>query len=105
MQKSHVENISFQHADFDPNAAPEELLAPAPASGNNYANLPNLVLSSTAKRRQRDIFENIPDALDLLTVCVEAGLSLERALVKVSGEIHIKSVVLLQNIEVADNVR
>ncbi|MET0322666.1 MAG: preprotein translocase subunit SecA [Duganella sp.] len=39
MQKSHVENISFQHADFDPNAAPEELLAPAPAA-NNYAGLP-----------------------------------------------------------------
>ncbi|PHV40872.1 type II secretion system F family protein [Janthinobacterium sp. BJB304] len=61
--------------------------------------LPNLVLASTAKRRQRDIFENIPDALDLLTVCVEAGLSLERALVKVSGEIHIKSVVLAQELQ------
>ncbi|MDN2711246.1 type II secretion system F family protein [Janthinobacterium sp. SUN118] len=61
--------------------------------------LPNLVLSGTAKRRQRDIFENIPDALDLLTVCVEAGLSLERALVKVSGEIHIKSVVLAQELQ------
>ncbi|MEG1051122.1 MAG: type II secretion system F family protein, partial [Janthinobacterium sp.] len=61
--------------------------------------LPNLVLASMAKRRQRDIFENIPDALDLLTVCVEAGLSLERALVKVSGEIHIKSVVLAQELQ------
>ncbi|KQQ47221.1 preprotein translocase subunit SecA [Duganella sp. Leaf126] len=42
MQKSHVENVSYQHADFNPNAAPEELLAPAPASasGNQYANLP-----------------------------------------------------------------
>jgi len=61
--------------------------------------LPNLVLSVTASRRQRDIFENIPDALDLLTVCVEAGLSLERALVKVSGEIHIKSMVLAQELQ------
>jgi len=61
--------------------------------------LPNLVLASTAKRRQRDIFENIPDALDLLTVCVEAGLRRERALVKVSGEIHIKSVVLAQELQ------
>lgn len=56
--------------------------------------LPNFTLEQTAKRRQRDIFETIPDALDLLTVCVEAGLSLERALVKVAGEIHIKSMVL-----------
>ncbi|WP_374358506.1 preprotein translocase subunit SecA [Pseudoduganella danionis] len=31
MQQSHVENVSYQHADFNPNAAPEELLAPAPA--------------------------------------------------------------------------
>lgn len=34
MQQSHVENVSYQHADFNPNAAPEELLAPAPVLGN-----------------------------------------------------------------------
>jgi tight adherence protein C len=33
-------------------------------------------------------------------VCVEAGLSLERALVKVAGEIHIKSVVLAQELQI-----
>jgi len=61
--------------------------------------LPNFTLERTARRRQRDIFETIPDALDLLTVCVEAGLSLERALVKVAGEIHIKSMVLAQELQ------
>ena len=61
--------------------------------------LPNFVLDRTARRRRRDIFETIPDALDLLTVCVEAGLSLERALVKVAGEIHIKSLVLAQELQ------
>ncbi|MES2316969.1 MAG: type II secretion system F family protein [Pseudomonadota bacterium] len=61
--------------------------------------LPNFTLEQTAKRRQRDIFETVPDALDLLTVCVEAGLSLERALVKVAGEIHIKSMVLAQELQ------
>ncbi len=61
--------------------------------------LPNVVLRHTASRRQREIFENIPDALDLLTVCVEAGLSLERALAKVAGEIHIKSVALAQELQ------
>ena len=52
-----------------------------------------------ASRRRREIFENFPDALDLLTVCVEAGLSLERGLVKVAGEIHIKSMALAQELQ------
>jgi tight adherence protein C len=49
--------------------------------------------------RQRDIFESLPDALDLLTICVEAGLSMERALAKVAGEIHIKSLALAQELQ------
>jgi tight adherence protein C len=61
--------------------------------------LPNAVLARTALRRQREIFEHLPDALDLLTVCVEAGLSLERALVRVAAEIHIKSVALAQELQ------
>ncbi len=61
--------------------------------------LPNIVLERIMQRRRREIFETIPDALDLLTVCVEAGLSLERALVKVAGEIHIKSAVLAQELQ------
>jgi tight adherence protein C len=61
--------------------------------------IPNVILHRIAMRRQRDIFENIPDALDLLTVCVEAGLSLERAMIKVAGEIHIKSVTLAQELQ------
>ena len=57
------------------------------------------LLPRVAARRQREIFETIPDALDLLTICVEAGLSLERALVKVASEIHIKSVTLAQELQ------
>ena len=61
--------------------------------------LPNAVLSHKAAGRRREIFETFPDALDLLTVCVEAGLSLERALAKVAGEIHIKSLALAQELQ------
>jgi tight adherence protein C len=67
------------------------------AASGYYA--PNVVLERLVQRRRREIFETIPDALDLLTVCVEAGLSLERALVKVAAEIHIKSVVLSQELQ------
>lgn len=61
--------------------------------------LPNVLLSQVVKRRQREIFENFPDALDLLTVCVEAGLSLEQALNKVASEMQLKSLVLSHELE------
>ena len=57
------------------------------------------MLAHTLQKRQREIFENFPDALDLLTVCVEAGLSLEQALNKVASEMHLKSLVLSHELE------
>ncbi|MDB5952019.1 MAG: preprotein translocase subunit SecA, partial [Massilia sp.] len=36
-QHAHVENLSYQHADFNPSAAPEELLAPTAAPAMAYA--------------------------------------------------------------------
>jgi len=35
LQQAHVENVSYQHADFNPNAAPEELLAPTAAAAGH----------------------------------------------------------------------
>jgi tight adherence protein C len=46
--------------------------------------LPVMLLSSRIKRRQEIILKAMPDALDLLTVCVEAGLGFDQAMVKVS---------------------
>ena len=60
--------------------------------------LPNLVLSHVVQTRQRDIFEHFPDALDLLTICVEAGLGLDQAIARVAAEIHLKSVTLAQEL-------
>jgi len=53
--------------------------------------LPNYVLAKAIKRRQREIFEDFPDAVDLMTVCMEAGLGTEAALNKVADEIVHKS--------------
>lgn len=61
--------------------------------------LPNLVLKHVIEVRQRDIFESFPDALDLLIICIEAGLSLDQALAKVAAEIEIKSKVLAQELQ------
>ncbi|QJD89661.1 type II secretion system F family protein [Duganella dendranthematis] len=61
--------------------------------------LPNLVLNHVVKRRQRDIFESFPDALDLMTVCVEAGLAMDAALARVANEIGLKSLVLAEELQ------
>jgi len=61
--------------------------------------LPNVFLQRTISRRQREIFENFPDALDLLTICVEAGLALDQAIAKVAAEIHLKSETLAQELQ------
>jgi tight adherence protein C len=50
--------------------------------------LPLVVVRSRARRRQKDITLTLPDALDLLVVCVEAGLGLNQAFVRVADEIH-----------------
>ena len=47
---------------------------------------PEMVLSILGRRRKKSIFQGLPDALDLLVVCVEAGLGLDQALRKVAEE-------------------
>jgi tight adherence protein C len=46
--------------------------------------LPHLMLSRKITGRQREIRNAMPDALDLLTICVEAGLGFDAAMAKVS---------------------
>lgn len=46
--------------------------------------LPHLMLTSRITNRQREIRKAMPDALDLLTICVEAGLGFDAAMSKVS---------------------
>lgn len=48
--------------------------------------LPNLWIRARADRRQREIINGFPDALDLMLVCVEAGLGLESAFSRVGME-------------------
>jgi tight adherence protein C len=48
--------------------------------------LPEVVLHFFKKARQNNIFFGLPDALDLMVVCVEAGLGLDQAMRKVSEE-------------------
>lgn len=50
--------------------------------------VPNLFLSTKASSRQEAIRVQVPDALDLLGVCIEAGLSFDNSLLKVSEKIQ-----------------
>lgn len=51
--------------------------------------LPELWLVSRIRNRQHRLRLAIPDALDLLVICVEAGLGLDHALLRVSEELRI----------------
>tara|TARA_R110000868_G_scaffold53744_7_gene168674 strand:- start:14580 stop:15575 length:996 start_codon:yes stop_codon:yes gene_type:complete len=59
---------------------------------------PNVYLSNTAANRQQSIMGSFPDALDLLLICVEAGMSIEAAFHKVSAEIGTQSMELAEEL-------
>lgn len=50
--------------------------------------LPDILVKNAVKRRQTAILFGLPDALDLMVICAEAGLGLEAALKRVAGEIE-----------------
>lgn len=56
--------------------------------------LPNAFLARRIAYRKREIFESFPDAMDLIIVCVEAGLGLDAALARVGEEMHMRSPIL-----------
>jgi tight adherence protein C len=55
---------------------------------------PNLFLKNQIKRRQVSIKRAFPDALDLLLICVESGMSIESAFRRVSEEVGTQSIAL-----------
>jgi tight adherence protein C len=50
---------------------------------------PNFVLTRLIKRRRERIRRSIPDAIDLLVICVDAGLGIDQALLRVGQELGI----------------
>ena len=60
--------------------------------------LPDLILSRMISSRQQKVRESLPDALDLLVVCVEAGQGLDAAIKRVSEELQESSPVISQEL-------
>lgn len=64
---------------------------------------PTFWLRYKLNTRQTKIFHDLPDLLDLMTICVEAGLSLDAAMIKVCDDDQFKRSPLAKEIRIATN--
>ena len=60
--------------------------------------LPSLYVSNLAAKRQASIMSAFPDALDMMLICVESGMSIEMAFTKVGAEIGTASAELAEEL-------
>ena len=60
--------------------------------------LPNVLLANAIGRRQEELQDTMPDALDLMMVCVEAGLGLDAAMNRSASEIGLRSQALSEEL-------
>jgi tight adherence protein C len=61
---------------------------------------PDLVLKRLISRRQDGLRRTLPDALDLLVICMEAGLGIDQAMVRVGDEIRLTSPALADEFQI-----
>ena len=64
--------------------------------------IPEIYLLARIQSRQHRLRLGIPDGLDLLVICVEAGLGLDHALLRVSEEIHITHPDLSEELQIVN---
>jgi tight adherence protein C len=64
--------------------------------------LPSIILWWLRRKRQEAIFLSLPDALDLLVVCVESGLGLDAAMRKVCDEMNEHAKVICEEFALAN---
>ena len=64
--------------------------------------IPGIVLSSIRKKRMEAIFLGLPDAIDLMVVCVEAGLGLDIAMRRVTNELESSCPALCEEFAIAN---
>ena len=60
--------------------------------------VPGIIVANVIQRRQHELTRHFPDALDLMVLCVEAGLSLDAAISRVASDIEEDSPVLAEEL-------
>ncbi len=78
-------------------APPMRFAAALAAAAIGYFS-PDIFVSNLTQKRQQSIQLTFPDALDLLLICVESGMSIEAALNKVASEVGTQSVELAEEL-------
>lgn len=79
---------------------PESLLIVATLAIAGYL-LPSVWMQRQAERRKLTMFHTLPDMLDLLSVCVDAGLSVDAALIRASENLQFKGNPLAEEFKTA----
>jgi tight adherence protein C len=74
-----------------------KFLAAVAAAGLGFY-VPDLFVNNMIQRRQQSIMRGFPDALDLMLICVESGMSIESAFNRVSTEIGSQSAELAEEL-------
>jgi tight adherence protein C len=65
--------------------------------------VPDVVLTRATRRRQKAIQNGLPDAIDLIVVCVEAGSSLDQAIMRTSEELELMLPALARELRTVTN--
>lgn len=60
--------------------------------------LPSVIVANLTQKRQESVLKAFPDSLDLLLICIEAGMSIEAALSRVAREVGSASVELAEEL-------
>lgn len=64
--------------------------------------IPGVFVANMIQRRQQELIRHFPDALDLMVLCVEAGLSLDAALTQVASDMVESAPVLAEELDLAN---
>jgi tight adherence protein C len=75
----------------------QKILAAVAGAGLGFY-MPDMFVNNMIQRRQQSIMRGFPDALDLMLICVESGMSIESAFGRVSSEIGSQSAELAEEL-------